>query len=82
MNKDELFNKIKFEIEHQIYDLIRNDDEDNAAFRAEMAFNNIQSLLKQHGYDIIQVEYPERDCSVYINKRCNCKEGQCDNLMY
>lgn len=40
----------------------------------------IEKLINKN-FSLIE-KYPERDCSVYINKRCNCKEGQCDNLMY
>lgn len=83
MNKEELWKQIEFEVEHQLYDLFRGDEEeDNASSRAKLAIDNIKGLLTKNGYELVRTSYPERDCSVYLNKKCNCKEGQCDDLMY
>lgn len=41
----------------------------------------LKKLAKEAGYVLWKV-YAERKCSVYKNKICNCKRGQCNDLMY
>jgi len=57
MNKEQLWEAIHFQIEHQIYDLMTGDEseEDNEVARASLAVDNIKSLLKENGFEIIKV---------------------------
>lgn len=61
MNEEEIWEKIQFEIEHQLYDLLpmsseENDDEDTANCRADMAVRNIKNLLEKEGYELKKKE--------------------------
>lgn len=57
----ELFNKIAFEIEHQIYDLdleyeSDDKDEDTVKRRGKAGTENILSILEREGYQIVKIK--------------------------